>query len=183
MSTIFWYFLLYSFLGFALEVVFARVTRSPKRDRKCLFLLPLCPVYGLGALLILSLPAGVLRRPALLFLGGALCATAAEYFAHWFCQTALRVRFWDYSALKGSLNGRVCLPFSLAWGALALALVRWVHPIAQAWVRAIPDELTLPAALLVSADGLFSAVLLRATQDTASLRWYDRLRRPVRKRS
>ena len=31
---LFWYFLIYSFLGFLLEVVFARVIRSPKRFKK-----------------------------------------------------------------------------------------------------------------------------------------------------
>lgn len=50
-----WRFLLYGFLGFLLEVAFARVIHSPKLDRKCLLLLPLCPVYGFGAILILWL--------------------------------------------------------------------------------------------------------------------------------
>lgn len=183
MSTVFWYFLFYSFLGFALEVVFARVTRSPKRDRKCLYLLPLCPVYGLGALMILALPEAVQHRPLLLFLCGALCATVAEYAADWFCETVLHVRFWDYSALLGNLNGRVCLPFSLAWGALSIGLAGWVHPAVARWVDAIPRVWTLPVLLLFLADALHSAVLLRTTRDTACLRWYDRLRQAVRRRS
>ena len=49
MARWFWYFMLYSFLGFVLEVLFARAIRNPKRDRKCFYFLPLCPVYGLGA--------------------------------------------------------------------------------------------------------------------------------------
>ena len=57
MAAWFWYFVLYSFLGFLVEVVFARITHNPKRDRKCLYFLPLCPVYGLGVLLMLALPA------------------------------------------------------------------------------------------------------------------------------
>ena len=36
-----WRFLLYGFLGFLLEVAFARVIHSPKLDRKCLLLLDL----------------------------------------------------------------------------------------------------------------------------------------------
>ena len=50
-----WYFSIYSFFGFLLEVAFARAIGHPKRDRKCFLLLPMCPVYGLGALLILWL--------------------------------------------------------------------------------------------------------------------------------
>ena len=47
-----WYFIWYSFLGFLLEVGYARWTGG-RRDRKCLLLLPLCPVYGLGACAVL----------------------------------------------------------------------------------------------------------------------------------
>ena len=59
MADFFWYFFLYSFVGFLFEVVYARATHSPKQDRKCLYLLPLCPVYGLGAVLSLLLPPAV----------------------------------------------------------------------------------------------------------------------------
>ena len=45
--SLFWIFLIYSFLGFLIEVAYARVTGEAKRDRKCRLLLPLCPVYGL----------------------------------------------------------------------------------------------------------------------------------------
>ena len=78
MAEWFWYFVLYSFVGFVLEVLFARVTGNPKRDRKCHLFLPLCPVYGLGAVLILLLPPAVLQSPAAVFLRRT-GATAAEY--------------------------------------------------------------------------------------------------------
>ena len=57
-----WYGLIYSVLGFFLEVAFARVTRAAKQDRKCHLLLPVCPVYGLGAVAILLLPEAVRQR-------------------------------------------------------------------------------------------------------------------------
>ena len=46
-------FFLYSFLGFLIEVAYTRLCHHPKQDRKCLLFLPLCPVYGLGALAVL----------------------------------------------------------------------------------------------------------------------------------
>lgn len=183
MRDFFWYFIFYSFLGFLLEVAFARLTHAAKQDRKGMLLLPLCPVYGLGALLILALPEPVRRSPPRLFFCGALAATAAEYAVDWFCDRVLRVRFWDYSDLPWNLRGRVCLLFSAAWGALALALTAWVHPILERWAAAIPAGVTLPAVLLLLLDAGFTVYLLRATGSTDSLRWYDRLRRPARERS
>lgn len=180
-AELFWQFLIYSFCGFLLEVLFARVTHAKKRDRKCMYLLPLCPVYGLGALLIVHLPAAVQARPLALFLCGALAATGAEYFMDWLYEKALGVRFWNYSAMPWNLNGRVCLLFSFFWGLLALGLTAWVQPLVARWVSAIPPAWTLPAAMLVLADTVYTVLLLRATGDTASLRWYDRFR-PAKER-
>lgn len=182
-AQLFWQFLIYSFLGFVLEVIFARVTRAGKQDRKCMLFLPLCPVYGLGALLIVHLPATVRSRPVLLFLLGALAATAVEYFMDWFYEKALGVRFWDYSALRWNLNGRVCLLFSGFWGLLALGLVAWVHPAVARWTAAIPSVWTLPVLLFFLLDTVFTVYLLRSTGRTASLRWYDRFRRLPRRQS
>ena len=91
-----WIFWIYSFLGYGLEKLFAAVTHAPNQGRKCFLLLPLCPVYGLGMLAVLALPA----RGWWLVLWGGLAATAVEYAYHWACETFLGVRFWDYSWVK-----------------------------------------------------------------------------------
>lgn len=174
MAELFWQFLIYSFLGFVLEVVFARLTHADKQDRKCMILLPLCPVYGLGALAIVHLPAVVQYNPLLLFLLGGLAATAVEYVTDWFYETVLGVRFWDYSDLPWNLKGRVSLLFSGFWGLLAISLVTWVHPTVMRLISAIPSGFFLPVLLLFLTDGILSAWTLRATGTTDSLRWYDR---------
>ena len=73
----FWNFVWYSFCGFLLETAYARLTGGGG-SRKCLRVLPLCPVYGAGALAILALPVGVQGRPWALFLLGGLVATGVE---------------------------------------------------------------------------------------------------------
>ena len=124
-----WYFIWYSFLGFLLEVGYARWTGG-RRDRKCLLLLPLCPVYGLGACAVLLLPPVVLERPLLLAAAGGAVATGVEYGMALFYEWVLRVSFWNYEGLPGSIQGRVCIPFALAWSLLMLPLVYLLHPAA-----------------------------------------------------
>ena len=175
MGELFRQFFIYSFLGFVLEVVFARITRSSKQDRKCLILLPLCPVYGLGALAIVHLPIAVRNNPLLLFLLGGLAATAVEYATDWFYETVLKVRFWNYSDRLWNLNGRVSLLFSAFWGLLAISLVTWVHPVVVRWSAAVPPGWIFPVFLLFLTDALLSAWTLRATGTTDSLRWYAHL--------
>ena len=168
-----WSFIAYSFAGFLLETAFAWLTGGTE-GRKGLLVLPLCPVYGAGACLVLALTAPVRGEPPAVFLVGGLAATAAEYLAALYHEKALGVSFWDYSDLPGSLRGRVCLPFSLAWGTLSLGLVYWLPPLLAPWLAHIPAPVGWLARATLLIDGLFTAALLRTTGDTASLRWYER---------
>lgn len=166
-----WYFILYSFGGFLLEVAFARVAGHPKKDRKCFLLLPLCPVYGLGACLIVWV-AGLVDSLLWAALAGGLAATGAELAMGLFYRFALGVEFWDYRHIPGSLGGLVCPQFSLCWTGLALALVYWIHPLAAGIAGAVPAWLAPPALILLGADALVSCVALRRAGTTDVLRWY-----------
>ena len=172
MAGLFWRFCMYSFLGYLLERLYAAATRSPRQVRKGFLLLPLCPVYGLGMAGILALPSWVLARPLLLFPLSMALATAAEYVTGLFYEKAARVRFWDYSQLPLQIQGLVCLPFSLAWGLLALGVVYGLHPYVAALVQAIPLYCLPPVLLLLLGDSAFSLALLRRTGSTDALRWY-----------
>lgn len=167
----FWNFVVYSFLGFLLEITFARVTGG-RADRKCLLLLPLCPVYGLGGSAILLLTPLVEQNPLLLFILGGLTATVVEYvMAAWY-EEELGVSFWDYTGLPGNVRGRVCLPFSIAWGVLSLGLVYWVHPAVARWERVIPLPVTVSMMALVAADLAVSGLMMKRTGDRRCLQWY-----------
>lgn len=180
MARWFWYFMFYSFVGFVLEVLFARVTHNPKRDRKCLYFLPLCPVYGLGAVAILLLPPAVQASPLLLLPCAAVTATVVEYFTGLFYERVALVPFWDYSHLPGNLGGKVCLLFTAFWGILGLGLVYGVHPMAAALTGRIPSFWTVPAALFLALDVGFSLYLLRRERSADALRWYLHLGRRAR---
>lgn len=170
----FWYFFIYSFLGFLLEVVYVRIRREGKRDRKCRLILPVCPVYGLGALAILLLPEVVRQHPLLLFPAAALACTGVEYFTGLFYEKVFRVAFWDYSHLPLNLSGRVCPLFSLFWGSLAVLVLGVLHPRVTLLVSFLPTWLLPPVLALWGLDTLLTALVLRRTEDTNALRWYVR---------
>ena len=167
-----WYFILYSFLGFLLEVAFARVTDHPKKDRKCFLLLPLCPVYGVGAMLIHWL-AGLGEGPLWVMAAGFLGAGTAELGMGLFYRHVLGVDFWDYSDQPFNLYGLVCLRFCLYWTVLALGLVYLIDPLFFPLLERIPLRLVPPAAVLLGADGAVSAFALRRTGTTDVLKWYE----------
>lgn len=167
-----WYFYLYSFWGFLLELIYARAVGAKKLDRKCHFFLPICPVYGLGATAIALLPAALARNPLLLFFASAVLASGAEYLSALFYEKVWHVSFWDYRSMPANLQGRVCLPFSLIWGVLGLGLRYGVQPSVAQLVARFPDSLLLPVTLLFLVDFILTGHVLRNNGTTESLRWY-----------
>lgn len=167
----FWSFVTYSLIGFLLEVAFSAAVGG-RPDRKGLLVLPLCPVYGLGACLILLLPAWIRLRPWALFLEGGAAATAAEYCTAVYHEKVLGVSFWSYDSLPGNLQGRVCLPFSLVWGVLSLGLVYWAQPMLSPLLARIPGPVGWAALLTLLADAALTVLMLRRYHDTRCLQWY-----------
>lgn len=168
MAVWFWEFLFYSFGGYLLERWFARRTHAEKQTRKCMLLLPLCPVYGLGMTAVLAMPESWQTFPWLI-LTGAVVTTAVEYAVHWGYGVLLGVQFWDYSTVRGNLRGRVCLPFSLAWGVLTAAAIWSIQPLLVPIITRIPPGVTYAAILLFTTDAVCSARVLLVTRDTESL--------------
>ena len=173
----FWYFLFYSFLGFLLEVGYAWWTDGPL-DRKCLLLLPLCPVYGLGACAVLLLPGAVLRSPRPPGDFGRTHRHGGGVRRLRLLSKGLLRLLLDYHGQLGNLNGRVCLPFTLAWGLLLLPMVYWVHPAAARLFAMIPPPVSWAALAAFTADGIVSSVILRRTGDRTRLQWYRAAERP-----
>ena len=170
-----WYFILYSFLGFLLEVLFAKAVRADKQDRKCFYLLPLCPVYGLGALLILAPSWYLAACPILVAVWSFVAATGAEYLMSLFYERILGVSFWDYTQLPGNLHGRVCPLFSAFWGLLGLLTVYVIQPLAAPAIEYLPAWLLHIAVLLLLLDSALTVFLLRKTGSTDVLCWYRHL--------
>lgn len=176
-----WYFVIYSFLGCLLELLFARIT-GERHDRKRSLLIPLCPVYGVGACAVLRIaPLAKGGGLGLFVLGGIVC-TAVEYlFALWY-EYIIGVPFWDYGGLAGNLHGRVCLFFSAVWGLLALAGYSFLHPLVVRLVAWIPLSVTVAIIPSVFVDLIFSGILLHQMGNRACLRWYHAFPSRFRKR-
>jgi len=125
-----------------------------------MLVLPLCPVYGLCAV-ILVLINEALAMPFIVFaLLGSLACSAIEYGYSLACEKLFRVRLWDYGKGYGSVNGRIHLLFCAYWGALALVVRAWVQPAAERVVSALPAAWFPWVAALVLMDAAATSTLL-----------------------
>ena len=149
-----WLFLIYSFLGWCVEVSFVAVTSGKVVNRGFLNG-PVCPIYGVGMLGALLLLEPVSGNLLLLFLLGMLLCTLVELIGGWVLERAFHTRWWDYSDEPFNLGGYICLRFSIMWGLAVTFAVRLIHPLIFAMVNWIP---MLPGGILLGLlYGLFTA--------------------------
>ena len=120
------YFLIYSFGGWGVEVIFHAVALGKVINRGFLNG-PVCPVYGFGVLSVFALlntiqSGGHVMNEGMIFLFGVVLATAVELIAGWLLDVCFHARWWDYSDKPLNFHGYICLEFSLIWG-LAIVMV------------------------------------------------------------
>ncbi len=132
------YFFIYSTLGWVLETVYAFCTTRRYIIRRTMLRLPACPVYGIGAVLLILTLKPVSDNYLLVFCGGFLVASCAEYITEFYAEHFLRVRLWDYRQIPVNLHGRVCAWFSLCWGIAAVVFLRFLEPAVSALVSQLP---------------------------------------------
>ena len=128
------FFVIYSVLGWCLEVCFCTINTGQFVNRGFLNG-PVCPIYGFGMVIVLVALTPLAHSLPVLFVGGALLTSDVPF----------------------NLGGYICLKFSLAWGVAVVAVMKGVQPAVAALVRAVPR--TLGIVLLCAAGAAFACDL------------------------
>lgn len=121
-----WIFIIYAFLGWCSEVAFAAVNKGKFVNRGFLNG-PVCPIYGVGMLIVVLCLWSLRDRPLLLFLGSALLTTALEFVTGFVLERVFHDKWWDYSDMPFNIKGYVCLKFTILWGLAASFIIGAIH--------------------------------------------------------
>lgn len=148
-----WTFFAYAFLGWCTEVSFAALTSGRFVNRGFLNG-PVCPIYGVGVVIVLFFLDPLRKNTFLLFVGSVLLTSLLEWLTGFVLEKIFHQRWWDYSNEPFNLGGYICLRFSIAWGLACLIVVDIIHPSILWLIRLIPH--TLGIVLLA----VFSAAML-----------------------
>lgn len=125
------YFFFYAFAGWVMETCYCSILERKYVARGFLYG-PICPIYGVGVLLMILFFKPLTGNPALFYVTAVVVMSAWEYLVGWFLETTTHVKYWDYSNIKFNLRGRICLPISLTWGVLSYIVIFWIHPHTEA---------------------------------------------------
>ena len=131
------YFLIYSCLGWCLEVIYAAVTTGKLVNRGFLNG-PVCPIYGFGMVIVLFTLTPLVDNVFLLYVGGVILPSVLELAGGWALEKLYHTRWWDYSDFPFNIGGYICLQFSLLWGVGTLVVMKAVHPVIADLVAMVP---------------------------------------------
>lgn len=156
-----WLFLIYSFVGWILETIFA-ITKQRKIINRGLINGPFCTVYGFtGVLITVALKdlSGVW-----LFLFSAIYASVIEWVAGKIIEKICHERWWNYENNKFNLGGYISLQTSVLWGALGFIAVTFTNSLLIDAYKLIPFMVVriilIVVVVALAADMIFSLLIL-----------------------
>ena len=131
MNEIYYYFLLfliYSFIGWLIEVI-GKLIEKHKFINRGFLIGPICPIYGHGCLLMILTLSRYKDNPLVLFVNAIFICSLLEYFTSYFMEKIFKARWWDYSTRKFNLNGRICAETMIPFGILGTLVICVINPI------------------------------------------------------
>lgn len=139
LKTLFLLFMIYSFVGWIIEmlVVAMQIGRFTARG----FLIgPYLPIFGIGAILITLLLSNYSNDVFVLFIMSAFLGALLEYVVSYTFEKIFHARWWNYEKDRFNLNGRVCLSTTIGFGILGVMLIMFFNPMFLGILGNIEDK-------------------------------------------
>ena len=109
------------------------------------FMLPWCPIYGVGGLIILAAMEPLRKRlekrfpkaaEVLLVSAGIFVLTAlVELAGSYVCEWLMGYVPWDYSGVPFNFDGRIAPRYTLRFVAMGLLALYGVRPVVASWAQ------------------------------------------------
>ena len=173
--TYFLLFLIYSFMGWLMEVIgeYVQTRRIVNRG----FLVgPYCPIYGWGCITMIILLSKYMNNYFVFFIMAILICSILEYFTSFFMEKIFHARWWDYSQRKFNINGRICLETMIPFGILGSIILYIVNPFFMNLLNKVPivtlNTISIILFIIFIADNIISFNVIykfKNTMKTAEL--------------
>ena len=140
---------IYCFFGWIFESTYVSLKKRQFVNRGFLRL-PLLPLYGTGAVMMLWVSLPVKDNLFRVYVSGVVAATVLEYVTGWGMERLFKMKYWDYSNQRFNVKGYICLSSSIAWGFLTILLTEVIHRPIERYVLGLPLMVDLVCVIVVS---------------------------------
>lgn len=150
MTIIIFEFLIFGFVGWVIDSGY-RSFLLKKFVHGGFFRAPICPIYGIGGLVLISFFEYFVDFPVrLLILSAGLGMVLVEYIGGLYCEKVLQIKLWDYSQSKFNFGGYVDLIHFFYWLVLSALFYFFIFPkvmVLEGLIH-IPRYFDLPVILI-----------------------------------
>ncbi len=147
----FYYFIIYAFFGWCLEVTYQAVEHGKFINRGFLNG-PYCPIYGFGVIIVTKTLEPIDGNLLILYIGSVLLTSFLELITGFALERIFKMKWWDYTQEKFNIKGYICLKFSLLWGIACLIAVRLIHPLVIEFVSKIPHTFGVILIIIIAPE-------------------------------
>ena len=151
------YFVIYSFLGWILETIFALFVLGKFVKRGFLYG-PVCPIYGFGAIILIESLKKIKTNTVGKFFISMIAFTIFEYVVSVVLESLFGLRWWDYTGEPFNFQGRISLAYSIAWGIIGTIFVEKIHPFVKKQLEKITTK--IPHKVQICLLILFLAIII-----------------------
>lgn len=137
-------FCFWSFVGWVVEVADMAIEARELQNRGFLHL-PLCPIYGLGILILNIILKSFMGNYLMLIIVSMLLCTVIELLVGTALEKAFHARWWDYSHMRFNYKGLICLRNTLFFGAIGFVIVTIIEPKVEVFI----DSLVVNVGLII----------------------------------
>ena len=154
-----WLFVIGCILGYIIEVSCYYYKHEIWLNKQGLLYGPFKPIYGLAILVITFIYNKTKIKNAFsIFATGVIIGTIYEYSLSLFQEYVLHTSTWNYSSFKYNINGRIYLPYCIAWGVVTLIWIKFLYPKLKKLIHKIPFKLTVVVGILMILDVVISGL-------------------------
>ena len=133
-------FMIYSFIGWVIEVIWA-IIKDKKIINRGFLIGPYLPIYGVGGILMTLLLNRYINDVFPLFIMSIVLFSILEYFTSYILEKLFNARWWDYTKYKFNINGRICLETMVPFGFIGLFAMKIFNPFLYKCITSTPDNI------------------------------------------
>ena len=122
------FFMFYAVVGWCTEVIYKTTCTGHFVNRGFLNG-PLCPIYGVGATIVILCLTPLQDNLLVLYVGSVVLTSVLEFVTGLVLEKIFHQKWWDYTEDKFNIMGYVCLRFSLLWGVACVMVMKVIQPL------------------------------------------------------
>ncbi len=149
LSILFLLFIIYSFLGYLVEVANISLNDKKLNFSRGFLIGPIIPVFGITTLLIITLLNRYSNELITLFILSTVLCCLLEYITSYIMEKMFNMRWWDYSDKKYNINGRICLDFAIYFGIGGVIALKILQPFFFKLLTSIDQKIIIIIAIIL----------------------------------